>query len=485
MKKIYLILFSAIVISSCSDTDALSPVNQTRISEANAFETPERVQQTVLGLYAGVKDGQFYGGRYFNYQDVRGEEFNNDRSNGVTNLLTWNFGIASSTSEVNNLWNAGYLAINRCNVVIKGLETSPISTALKTQYTAEAAFLRALSYYSLVTLYARPYWDSNGATPGLPLRLNAETSSGNSDLVRSSVAEIYDQIIIDLDFAENNLLTANLADGVNSSAYNNTTRAHRNTAIALKTRVYLSMRKYDKVILEANKIVSNTAPFSATSGVPNRLAPAIASVFATPALTSENIFSFAFSPTDIPGTQNSLVSYYSNTAGTGEYSLISTGIISNLGWKTTDARRALNIVNGGKTYLNKWTKSTGDPDYVAVIRYSEILLNLAEAIVRDNNSIDARAVALLNAVRQRSDATTVFTVASFTNAQALLDQLAIERRIELLGEGFRSLDVMRLGQDFAAKGTASAVTSTDNQYIWPIPLSELLYNKLCVQNGTY
>ncbi len=94
MKKIYLILFSAIVISSCSDTDALSPVNQTRISEANAFETPERVQQTVLGLYAGVKDGQFYGGRYFNYQDVRGEEFNNDRSNGVTNLLTWNFGIA-------------------------------------------------------------------------------------------------------------------------------------------------------------------------------------------------------------------------------------------------------------------------------------------------------------------------------------------------------------------------------------------------------
>jgi hypothetical protein len=485
MKKIYLILFSAMVISSCTDTEALSPVNQTRIHYADGFNTSERVQKEVLGMYAGVKDGQFYGGRYFNYQDVRGEEFNNERSNGVTNLLTWNFGLSPSTNEVNNLWKAGYLAINRCNVVISALDTAPISSALMAQYKAEARFLRALSYFSLVTLYAKPYWESNGASPGLPLRLNPETNVGNSSLARSSVAEIYSQIIADLDFAENNLLITNLADPVNSLAYNNTTRAHRNTAIALKTRVYLSMRKYDKVILEANKIVSNSAPFSATSGVSNKLAPTIASVFATPAVTSENVFSFAFSSTDIPGTQNSLVSYYSPTAGTGEYSLLTTGIISNSGWKATDARRALNITNSGKTYLNKWTKSTGDPDYVAVIRYSEILLNLAEAIVRDNNSVDTRAIALLNAVRQRSDATTIFTVASFANAQALLDQIAIERRIELLGEGFRSLDVMRLGQNFVAKGTATAVTTAETQYIWPIPLNELLYNKLCVPNNGY
>ncbi len=472
-------LLSVVTISSCSDTEALSPVNQTRISDANAFETPERAAQQVLGMYSGVKAGNFYGGRYLNYQDIRGEEFNNETSNGVTNLFTWNFGIQSSTNEVNNLWYAAYLAINNCNVVIDGLTTSPISTEIKTEYEAEARFLRALSYFSLVTLYAKPYWESNGATPGLPLRLNAEKSAGNSDLVRSSVAEIYTQILADLDFAEANL------NVTNSTAYNNTTRAHRNTAIALKTRVYLSMRQYNNVILEANKMVSNSAPFSASSGVSNSLAATIASVFATPALTSENIFSFAFSSTNTPGTQNSLVSYYSPTLGPGDYSLISTGIVSNVNWKTTDARRALNISNAGKVYLNKWSKSPVDPDYVPVIRYSEILLNLAEAIVRNNSSIDTRAIALLNAVRQRSDATTVFTVVSFANAQDLLDKIAIERRIELLGEGFRSLDVMRLGQDFAAKGTALAVTSADAQYIWPIPLKEILYNKLCEQNPEY
>jgi len=479
MKKIYIMLLSVVAISSCSDTEALSPVNQTRISDANAFETPERAAQQVLGMYAGVKAGNFYGGRYLNYQDVRGEEFNNETANGVTNLFTWNFGIQSSTNEVNNLWYAAYLAINNCNVVIDGLKTSPISTELKTEYEAEARFLRGLSYFSLVTLYAKPYWESNGATPGIPLRLIAEKSAGNSDLVRSSVAEVYTQILADLNFAEANL------NVTNTSAYNNTTRAHRNTAIALKTRVYLSMRQYNNVILEANKIVSNSAPFSAASGVPNGLAPTIASVFATPAVTSENVFSFAFSSTNIPGTQNALVSYYSPTAGTGEYSLISTGIIGNADWKSADARRALTVTNASKRYLNKWSKSTADPDYVPVIRYSEILLNLAEAIVRNNSIVDTRAIALLNAVRQRSDATTVFTVLSFVNSQDLLDKIAIERRIELLGEGFRSLDVMRLGQNFAAKGTALSVTSSETQYIWPIPLKEILYNKLCTQNSGY
>ena len=84
MKLKNLMLFSVLctvmVISSCSDDLALSPINQTRISEANAFETPARVDQQVLGMYAGVKAGNFMGGRYYNYQDIRGEEFLNEKS---------------------------------------------------------------------------------------------------------------------------------------------------------------------------------------------------------------------------------------------------------------------------------------------------------------------------------------------------------------------------------------------------------------------
>ena len=477
MKNLYLIVLTAMVVVSCTDTDSLNPVNQTRISDITAFATPQRVEQLVLGAYGGVKVGAFYGGRFLNYQDVRGPEFINERNNGVTNLFTWNFGVQSSTNEVQNFWSAAYTAINRCNVVINGLETSPITPALKITYTAEARFLRALSYYSLITLYAKPFTEDNGASLGLPIRLKAETNGGNNDLVRSSVADVYTQIIDDLNFAEANLPL------INSSAFNNSTRAHRNTAIALKTRVFLSMGKYPEVVTAANKIVSNAAPFSATSGVSNTMMPTIQAPFASAATTVENVFSFPYGPNDLQGTQNGLVHYYNATpVGGSEYSLASTGIVANVNWKMTDARRAFNVVILTKTWLHKWTKSQSDPDFVPVIRYSEVLLNLSEAIARSTNSVDTRAVALLNAVRGRSDATTVFTAASFINAQALIAQILIERRIELLGEGFSSPDIMRLRQNFPAKGLAPSVTTSDTQYLWPIPLNELLYNKLAVQN---
>jgi hypothetical protein len=271
MKNLCLLIMASLVIISCSDTEALNPVNQTRISDANAFETPERIEQLVLGAYSGVKVGNFYGGRFMNYQDVRGPEFLNERNNGVTNLFTWNFGVQSATNEVQNLWTAAYTAINRCNILIEGVKTAPVSDALKARYTAEAKFLRALSYYSLVTLYAQPYTLNNGTSLGLPLRLKPETSGGNNDLVRSTVADVYKQVIEDLNAAETNLPLSN------SNALNNTTRAHRNSAIALKTRVYLSMGKYPEVITEANKIVSASAPFSAPTGVANALASSLPS----------------------------------------------------------------------------------------------------------------------------------------------------------------------------------------------------------------
>ncbi|WP_411273192.1 RagB/SusD family nutrient uptake outer membrane protein [Daejeonella sp.] len=475
--KLIILTMFTVALVSCRK-ELLSPIPQTAISDAVAFATPERVAQQVLGMYSEVKTGDFYAGRYLIYNDVRGEDFLNRTLNFVTAYETWNFNVVSSSREVRGFWGAAYSAINGCNVVLDGLETAPIAAALKEQYRGEARFLRALSYYSLLTLYARPYWDGNGAKDGVPLRLKAETTGENRNLARSSVAAIYTQILKDLDFAETNLpLTY-------STAYNRTTRAQRNTAIALKTRVYLSMRQYDKVITEADKIVSATPPFVATSGVANRLEPTIAGVFAAPYTSAENILSFAYSALDLPGGQASLNSYYNPPPnGLGDYYLNPSGIVSDAGWKSTDARRVFNQVSVGLTFLRKWPKNGGiDPDYVNSIRYAEILLNLAEATVRQNNTVDARAVALLNAVRQRSDASTTFTVAGFATPQSLLDQIAIERRIELLGEGFRSIDRLRLGQALPAKGTVQSIAPADAHYIWPIPLSELLVNKAMTQN---
>jgi hypothetical protein len=100
--------------------------------------------------------------------------------------------------------------------------------------------------------------------------------------------------------------------------------------------------------------------------------------------------------------------------------------------------------------------------------------------------VDIQAVALLNAVRNRSDATKTFTVADFATYTDLLNAIMIERRIEFLGEGRRSPDLLRLGLTIPAKSsntsTVPAIAATDKQYIWPISSTELDLNKLCEDN---
>ncbi|MGZ8544922.1 MAG: RagB/SusD family nutrient uptake outer membrane protein, partial [Flavisolibacter sp.] len=125
-----------------------------------------------------------------------------------------------------------------------------------------------------------------------------------------------------------------------------------------------------------------------------------------------------------------------------------------------------------------WTANT---DYVPAIRYAEVLLNLAEALAR-TTPMDAKAIALVNAVRQRSDAATILVPAT---GPALIDMILTERRIELLGEGFRSRDLLRLNMAIPAKGTAPSLPQSSPQYIWPIPQSELNVNKAAAQNDGY
>jgi hypothetical protein len=133
--------------------------------------------------------------------------------------------------------------------------------------------------------------------------------------------------------------------------------------------------------------------------------------------------------------------------------------------------------NLGKIYLKKYPTSTPS-DYNLVIRWAEVLLNLAEARVRSTGTVDVQAVALLNAVHGRSDALTVFTVGGFTSSTNLVNTILTERRIEFLGEGLRNNDLMRLLQTIPAKGVATAKTPSQDGYIWPASSDEKSLNKL-------
>lgn len=472
-------LLTAILTSCKKEKDLLNPVPRTSIIDATAFNTPDRVLGLVNGMYSSVKDPQFFGGKYVMYGDFRGEEFINRTANIFTGYDTWGHTLNSSSNEVVNLWAAAYTAINSVNVFLQGLNDniSKVDATLAKQYTAEAKFVRALSYFCLVTLYARPYVESNGASKGLPLRLQAETNTSNNDLATSSVADVYAQILKDLNDAEADLPLTYTSEVLN------TTRAHRNAAIALKTRVYLNMGKYDKVIEEATKVVSATAPFKANSGVAHQLQSDITVVF-TAYTTTESIFSMPMTDLNSSTGQNAL-GYIFNAAPTGnaEYSVNPSGIMGNAEWKATDKRRSFLTGSGTTVFLKKYNKPSPYADYIPVLRYSEVLLNYAEAAAKLNDL--PKALALLTAVRQRSDPSYTFTPAQTGTVDAMVSSIWLERRIEFLGEGFRSNDLLRNMLTIPGKGSSSltspSVAPSQASYTFPLPNTEILTNKLLLQ----
>jgi hypothetical protein len=469
--KIGMLAIAMVLSLSSCNKEFLNAVPELDLSDATVFNTPARVLSQVNGLYSSAKSGSLFGGRYLIYNDIRGEDWVNRTTNSVTGYSTYQGNQDPSDSYLAGFWNVGYGTINRANLFLEGLAANPtvVPAATAANYRGEAKFIRALTYFALVQYFAKPYVLDKGASAGLPLRLKGETSSANNALARSTVAQVYDQILKDLNEAE-----TELPDSY-SSALLNTTRAHKNSAIALKTRVLLAKNDFAAVITEANKIVSAAAPFRNATRVAFALQADVSNVFKAPYTTSESIFSFPMDATNAPGTQNQL-GYYFN-AGNVEYYLNTgpTGIYSQAQFSATDDRKTkLTVATTAVAKFPSSTKFSGvSPyiDYVPNIRYAEVLLNLAEAEAEVGSQ--ARSLALLNAVHQRSDASYDFGT---LDKSGLIKAILMERRIEFLAEGFRANDVLRRGEPLNSFGAGSIIQSSDPRYIYGIPLGEIQTN---------
>ena len=456
----------ALLLTSCSEKELLNPQPETTLSADLMFDSPSRVLGQVNGMYSALKSGDFLGGRYLMLNDIRGEEFMNRLNNIFTGYDAWNHTINSGSNDALTTWSSAYATINSANLLIDGLTSHPdvVPAATAAQYIGEAKFVRALSYFSLITFYGQPYVKNAGASPGIPLRLKGEMTSANNNLAKSTVAQVYTQILKDLDEAEVALpLSYN-------TALLNTTRAHKNTAIAFKTRVYLTMGLNAKVIAEAKKIVSDAPPYRAATGVPNEMQPNVLTIFSTNYTTTESIFSMPMTALNYVSGQSSL-GYEFNT--NQEYSLNPSGILGNPTWMPNDARKTMLRKNSTGTYTTKYAHPQF-LDYIPIIRYAEVLLNYAEAAAKTGDI--AKGAELLTAVRKRSDPTYVFPPTAI-KSEELINTILVERRIEFLGEGHRSNDLLRNLLTIPSKGVSPAIFPSQPEYIFPIPNAEISANK--------
>lgn len=531
-------LASVLVLASCQDLLDLEP--QTSFSEESAFSSPERVALSVAGMYDAAQSGFYAGGAVRGYPfgaahveqgDNRGEDVVNTQ---LFYAITYEGTYDPTTANNDFMWQTLYALINRCNVVLQGLNgVTPSGTMTQPVidgYKGEARFLRALAYHQLIIHFSRPYSDNpTTALSGVPIRLTAITSgtSAESELAKSrnTVAEVYTQILSDLDYAETVLPETRTPLGIQIS------RATKAAAVALKTRVYLHMGNFAMVITEGNKLAEEAAaPFSPATGYGTYTLPAnpyAAFSSAGSKSNSESIFSMENDVADNAGVNGALPAMYSPAASGGRGLVGISPLLWNEPWfLATDIRKSATFTvqdnpGGGKAamYTKKYTDITGRSDNAPIIRYAEILLNMAEAIQRQAGATpNARAFAMYNAVRSRSvtDGATD-DIADFATGNDLIQAILNERRIEFVCEGLRWGDISRLAQDatfntwgggvpakisrnianYSAYYTNDPNTNTtilttpalnhaaklytDFRFLWPIPFSETSLNPVLAE----
>jgi hypothetical protein len=460
-----------------------------------------KIDSIVIDMYKAAQLGYYTGGAQRGYPfgaatieqgDCRGED--------AVNLqaffqITYEGTYTTLTPNNVYMWISTYRLINRCNIVIdkanKAKNDGIITVQKALIIEGEARFFRALAYHELLIHFARPYKYTGGAShDGVTIHEKLISTLIPEILVmgsgRSTVAEVYTKIISDLNFAETSLpLKSSL------SGRAQITKATSGAAIALKTRIYQHMWDWSNVIAEGQKLLNQQ------SGDGYSLTTNPDGPFLNNYSNTESIFSMENTPTSNPTTNGSLSQLYN---GKGRALVCISPIIwRNPSWRSDDKRRGTTMCYSlnGVIFTEKYKDFNLFTDATPLIRYAEVLLNIAEAYTRRNNSGDfTLGLSYLNLVRNRSlfnPSNQAYTSSSFSDNQALIDAILIERRIEFVMEGRRWPDLHRLQLDIPAKiananppvssftlGSAytgpfgiESVSYANYKFLWPIPQKEV------------
>lgn len=401
------------------------------------------------GMYKALKGNSrlvdYYGQQFFVYGDVHaGDDYqynNLGGSNRASFYYDMNYQTASeftsSTSSSNVAWKSPYIVIGRANRIIAAAEGGALSDAAEAkatidQYAAEAKVLRALAHFDLVRIYGKPYTEDQGASLGVPLV--TEVLESNAKPARSTVAEVYTQVVKDLTEAISSNALATETEPGYVSVWG---------AKAILSRVYLNMGDYANALSVAEDIIKNSGAALWTRD----------QYFKAWDASTPNESEFLFRLNVAGSTDNNDLNGIGNLQQRDGYKeMVATKKfvdmltsdpkdVRNDMFLPAKAEKEVAVYGTNKVFLNKLRGQGGNlrnVTIVPIIRLSEVYLTAAECAFRNNDK--TKAVEYLNdLVKNRT--TTVASLATVDNIT--LDRILIERRKELIGEGQRYFDALR------------------------------------------
>lgn len=456
------------------------------------------------GMYAALKGNSnlvdYYGQQFFVYGDVHAGDDYQYNNIGGSNRASFYYDMtyqtasefSSSTSSSNVAWKSPYIVIGRANRIIAAAEGGALSDAAEAkatidQYAAEAKVLRALAHFDLVRIYGKPYTEDQGASLGVPLVTGVLES--NAKPARSTVAEVYTQVVKDLTEAISSNALATETEPGYVSVWG---------AKAILSRVYLNMGDYANALSVAEDIIKNSGAALWTRD----------RYFKAWDASTPNESEFLFRLNVAGSTDNNDLNGIGNLQQREGYKeMVATKkFVDMLTSDPKDVRNdmflpataAKEVATYGtnKVFLNKLRGQGGNlrnVTIVPIIRLSEVYLTAAECAFRNNDK--TKAVEYLNdLVKNRT--TTVASLATVDNIT--LERILIERRKELIGEGQRYFDALRNNETItrytseADKGWHKTLSkeaqSFDRDYfkaIAAIPQAEINANPNIKQNTGY
>lgn len=161
MKKIIYIAMAAAAFMFSSCNDYLTTDSPSKMSDETVYKTLYYAESAVLGIYDRIADSEMYAQRMsINWTTNNDIEFvgasetsYNENSNRGTSNYYATPGNATLT------WSRIYQMIERANLVIQGLQNSPLMQGTEREQTtmksllAEAVTMRALGYFELTRLW--------------------------------------------------------------------------------------------------------------------------------------------------------------------------------------------------------------------------------------------------------------------------------------------------------------------------------------------
>ncbi len=474
------------VISACKKSFLdKQPISQSTIG--NYYKTAADAEGGLVGAYqqAFITD-QYWVWDYTTNGDARADNCYAGGNNPDNSSID-NFTQTAYNGNVTRDWQGLYQDIYAANTVldyVPKIAANLFAGNRQQEILSEAKFIRALSYFQLVTTY--------GDVP-----LITSTITFPAEPTRTPASAVYAQI-------ENDLTTA---ESVLPVSFPNVGHATKGAVQALLAKVYAQEGKYQQCSTYCAKVISS-GQYS--------LVPNYATLFDGTKNTSESIFEMQHSGASGFTTYNTSL-YLPAIFGTYSFEKfnVPTNDLINLFKSQNDTIRLKASVYTGTVaadgtvagdpipppytnqsttvpFLYKWKDNIsqfgGGTDNTILLRLADIILLQAEALNQLGQT--AQAIPLVNQIRARVKLPPITVISQADVALAILT----ERRMELAFEGFRWNDLLRFGSQYTITLMNSQVDPygkplnynvTPNKLIFPVPFSEIQLDGNLTQNTGY